>query len=75
MQRSIKVIYEIILKDGNVVKGFAQDSEDILEMMLKHDIYIVAENNHLDKVTYIMPDKVSYFRFPKDGKSVAKPIT
>ena len=68
------MIYEIVLKDGNIVKGFARDSQDVLEMMLKHDIYIIKENSYPEMITYIMPEKVSYFRFPNDGKSVVQPV-
>lgn len=69
-----EMVYEIVLNDGRVVRGFARDSDDILDMMLRHDIYIIQENSHPEMTTYILPDKVSHFRFPSDGKSVVRPV-
>ncbi|MCM3109893.1 hypothetical protein [Lederbergia lenta] len=68
------MVYEIVLNNAQVIKGFASDSSDVLEMMLQHDIYIIQENDQPNMVTYLQPEKVSHFRFPIGGKSVTTPV-
>jgi hypothetical protein len=69
--------YTIVLKSGIELKCFTEHGVDsIVEMMLQHNngIYIVQENTHPDHVTYLMPDKVSHFRFMSNSKDVGNPM-
>ncbi|RKJ53632.1 hypothetical protein D7X33_31130 [Butyricicoccus sp. 1XD8-22] len=68
------MIYEIVLKSGTVVKCFAENLDNVLEMMLRHDIYIVAENSHPKYSSYIKPDDVDYLRFPLDSEYTTRPV-
>lgn len=69
------MIYEIILNNGKVLKCWTDDVYGVLRMMARpDDIFIVKENEYPYMVSYIMPDKVSYFRFPKGYDSVAEPV-
>lgn len=67
------MIYQIVLKDNQVIDAFGKDMDEILDMILNHDIIIVPENKYPDHVTYILKEDVLYYRFPKDYKGVAKP--
>ncbi|MGG3986987.1 hypothetical protein [Bacillus smithii] len=67
------MIYEIVLIDGTVLKCWAKNIDEILEMVLRDDIFVVQENGYPDKTTYIMPDRVSHYRFPKNMNGVAEP--
>lgn len=68
------MLYEIILNNGEVLKCWTDDITEILEMMVvPDDIFIVKENGFPNMVSYIMPEKVSHFRFPKEHKEVAIP--
>jgi len=69
-----KMTYEIVLKSGTVVICFAKDFENVVEMIFKHDIFIVAENSRPNYSTYIRKEDVDYFRFPMDAKEIAKPV-
>lgn len=67
------MLYEIVLLDGTVLKCWTEDYEGIIEMMFKDSIFIVQENEHPNMVTYIMPERVSHYRFPCDDINVAEP--
>jgi len=67
------MIYEIVLVNGTVLKCWAKNVGEILDMMCRDDVFIVQENAHIDYTTYIMPDKVSHYRFPKGMEGVAEP--
>lgn len=64
------MIYEMVLNNGKVLKCYAENIENILEMILKHDIYIVQENEYSNKVSYVLPENVSHFRFNKNDSKV-----
>lgn len=68
-----KMIYEIVLVDGSVLECWTKSIDSILEMMFKDDIFIVQENGFSDKVTYLMPSKVSHYRFPSKADGVGTP--
>jgi hypothetical protein len=69
------MVYDIVLKNGQEVVAYTSNGIDsVLEMMFRHGIFIIKENSFPEKVTYILPDQVSHFRFPKDGIGVAKPV-
>jgi hypothetical protein len=68
------MVYQIVLVDGTEINGWTKNVESVVEMMFKHNIYIIQENDFPDKVTYIMPERVSHYRFPKNALGVAKPI-
>ena len=69
------MVYDIVLKNGQEVVAYTSNGiEAVIEMMSLHSIYIVKENEFPEKVTYILPDQVSHFRFPKDGVNVAQPV-
>lgn len=70
----IEMIYEIILTNGNVLTCFTKDYNEVLRMIIDHSIYIVRENEHPNKATYIEPEKVSHYRFPLDSSGVARPV-
>jgi hypothetical protein len=67
------MIYEIILVDGTVLKCWTDSVEGIVKMMFRDNIYIVRENEHPELTTYILPERVSHYRFPKDFDGVVKP--
>lgn len=67
------MIYEIVLIDGTVLNCWTRDIGEILEMMLKDDIFIVQENEYPNKTTYLMPNRVSHYRFSKEMNGVAEP--
>jgi hypothetical protein len=68
------MVYQIVLVDGKEINGWTDSAEFVAEMMMKYNIYIIQENDYPDKVTYIMPERVSHYRFPKNALGVAKPI-
>lgn len=68
------MVYEIVFVDGTVLTCFTDcHISDLVRMMFHDDLFIVRENNHPDKVTYIKADRVSHFRFPKDAEDVGEP--
>lgn len=67
------MIYEIVLVDGKVLKCWTQNVDEIVEMMSKDDIFIVQENDFPGKVTYLMPNRVSHYRFPNKVDGIAVP--
>lgn len=68
------MVYQIVLKDGEVLNCWTENIENVVEMMFKHDLYVVQESKYPDKVTYLLPEMVSHYRFPKDEKGVLKPV-
>lgn len=68
------MVYQIILKSGQEVEAFGKDMDEILDMMLRHDIIIVPENKYPGRVAYILRDDISYYRFPKNYDGVAEPV-
>lgn len=68
------MVYDIVLKSGKELQAVASDSNEVLNMLLQHSIYIVRESEHPSKATYIIPGDVSHIRFPLDGKNVARPV-
>lgn len=58
------MIYQIVLKSGQELDCIYSSLDNILDMICKHDIYLVQENIHSDFVSYINKEDVSYFRFP-----------
>lgn len=67
------MIYEIVMKDGEVIKCWTTSFEEIIKMIYEDNIYIVKENANPEQVSIIMPERVSRFRFPKDGKDIPAP--
>lgn len=67
------MIYEIVLVDGEVLSCWVKNLNEIVEMMVKDDIFIVQENGYPDKTTYVMRDRVSHYRIPKKMEGVAEP--
>lgn len=68
------MIYDIVLKDGQELNCWTENIENVIEMMFKHSIFIVRENEHPDKATYIMPEQVSHYRFPVNNIDVGEPV-
>lgn len=68
------MVYDIVLTDGTEILGHSKNYEEVLRMLVEHSIFIVQENNHPEKVTYIMRERISHLRFPKNNKDVAKPV-
>jgi hypothetical protein len=64
------MIYEMVLNNGKALKCYAENMENILEMIFRHDIYVVQENEHPNKVSYVLPENVSHFRFNKNDSKV-----
>ncbi|MFS0905843.1 hypothetical protein AB3N02_22730 [Priestia aryabhattai] len=73
VQPNEKVSYDIILVNGEVLHCVSDDIDSIVEMMVVDDIFIIQENAFPGHTTYIMPEQVSRFVFPKDTKGVAQP--
>lgn len=68
-------LYDIVFKNGEVVVGYTHHShQDILKMILTDDIYVIQENNHPGKYTYILPKDVSHFRFDKAFSETIQPL-
>lgn len=68
-------LYDIVFKNGEVVVGYTHHShQDILKMILTDDIYVIQENNHPGKYTYILPKEVSHFRFDKTFSETIQPL-
>lgn len=68
------MLYDIVLKDGMAVTCHTKNFEEVLRMMVEHSIFIVQENKYPEKTTYIMRERISHLRFPKDSIEVAKPV-
>lgn len=68
------MIYEIVLKDGMVVTCHTKNFEEVVRMMVEHSVFIVQENEYPEQTTYIMRERISHLRFPKNNKEVAKPV-
>ncbi|MEB5480767.1 hypothetical protein P8825_14460 [Shouchella clausii] len=65
--------YQIVLTNGSTLECWGNSIESIIEMMLKDGLFVVQESQQPQKITYILPEKVSYFRFGKDVDGVAEP--
>lgn len=68
------MIYEIVLIDGHVLTCWTKDYDAVLRMMVEHEVFIVKENSHPDKTTYVLRDRVSHYRFPSENSNVIKPV-
>lgn len=68
------MLYDIVLKDGAEIVCHSKNYEEVLRMLVEHSIFIVQENSHPEKTTYIMRERISHLRFPKDNKEVVKPV-
>ena len=68
------MIYELILNNGNVIVCYTNNRvEDLLEMLLLHDICVVRENSEVGKTSYIPRKDVSYFRL-QDKYNAVTPL-
>lgn len=68
------MIYELVLNNGNTLICHTKHrTEDLLEMLLLHDVCIIKENSEVGKTSYIPRKDVSYFRI-QDEYNVVIPV-
>jgi hypothetical protein len=64
--------YVLVLTNGKELNCLTDSHERLMEMLFKHNIYIVQENTHPLESTYVMPENVSHVRV--QGKDKIEPI-
>lgn len=69
------MVYQIILKNKQIVNAWGENMYTILEMMIEHDIIAVCENEFPNMTTYILREDISHYRFPSEYKGVVKPVS
>jgi hypothetical protein len=64
--------YTLVLTNGKELDCRTDSHDRLMEMLFKHNIYIVQENSHPLESTYVMPENVSHVRVK--GKDKIEPI-